>query len=511
MIIVYHQHNKVTSVFDFERQLEIGFSADKISKILMDLAQQFPDRLIMWCHESVKELLNIEAGPELFHHRKLLLSYTPSHNYLPDAIGYADETVFINVNKNVSYPTWQQSVLVGGTAAAVLLAVKDEMDWDENFDYFLISMAKLVMPLGVFCYSEPKLLRENANIKPSKQASIATLFRFVKQHYRIRWVFLLLMNFFLYEQKLPFFAFITAFFYRRRKLSGNGLTNMQVTSSRQVVEKRELDVIIPTMGRKVYLHDVLKDFARQTVLPKKIIIVEQNPLANSETELDYIVGESWPFPIKHVFIHQTGACNARNLALNELESEWVFMADDDIRFSADFVETAFAAIENTGNKAFTLSCLREGEQPQFLQTMQWGTFGSGCSIVKTKALQSIKFNMSYEFGFGEDADFGMQLRNHGKDIIYLPQPEIVHLKAPVGGFRTKAVLAWQNEEVQPKPSPSVMFFRKSHHTKEQLYSYKTNLFCKYYFHQSIKNPFKYLKNMEKQWKRSLYWAEKLSH
>jgi hypothetical protein len=27
--------------------------------------------------------------------------------------------------------------------------------------------------------------------------------------------------------------------------------------------------------------------------------------------------------------------------------------------------------------------------------------------------------------------------NQGIDVLYLPEPKIIHLKAPVGGFRTK--------------------------------------------------------------------------
>jgi hypothetical protein len=68
----------------------------------------------------------------------------------------------------------------------------------------------------------------------------------------------------------------------------------------------------------------------------------------------------------------------------------------------------------------------------------------------------------------------------------LPEPKIIHLKAPVGGFRTKSKLAWENDEIQPKPSPTVMLFQITHKTKQQNLSYKTILFFKYYKHQSIK-------------------------
>jgi GT2 family glycosyltransferase len=115
--------------------------------------------------------------------------------------------------------------------------------------------------------------------------------------------------------------------------------------------------------------------------------------------------------------------------------------------------------------------------------------------------------MRFENGFGEDADFGMQLRNKGVDVLYLPQPQILHLKAPVGGFRSKPVLPWEDEVIQPKPSPTVMLFKNIYHTKEQLLGYKLNLFFKYYKNQSIKNPFKYYKSMQKQWEISAKWAE----
>jgi hypothetical protein len=45
----------------------------------------------------------------------------------------------------------------------------------------------------------------------ASDASIYTLFRFVKQHY-IRWVFLLFFNLVWYESKLPIFSFFFLYF-----------------------------------------------------------------------------------------------------------------------------------------------------------------------------------------------------------------------------------------------------------------------------------------------------------
>jgi hypothetical protein len=117
--------------------------------------------------------------------------------------------------------------------------------------------------------------------------------------------------------------------------------------------------------------------------------------------------------------------------------------------------------------------------------------------------------MGYEFGYGEDGDFGMQLRNKGHDILYFPKPEILHLKAPIGGFRAKLQLQWENESIQPKPSPTILLNLTSNVTEQQFLGYKTILFLKNYNHQKVKNPIRYCIAMNKQWKVSEHWANKL--
>ena len=95
-----------------------------------------------------------------------------------------------------------------------------------------------------------------------------------------------------------------------------------------------------------------------------------------------------------------------------------------------------------------------------------------CIFKLLKRKLKVKFNDKFEFGYGEDSDFGMQIRNQGCDILYFPNPEIVHLKAPSGGFRIKPTLAWSNDPVMPKPSPTIMLYKILHETKEQRNGYR---------------------------------------
>jgi hypothetical protein len=119
--------------------------------------------------------------------------------------------------------------------------------------------------------------------------------------------------------------------------------------------------------------------------------------------------------------------------------------------------------------------------------------------------------MAYEFGFGEDGDFGMQLLNKGYDILFISTSEIIHLKAPIGGFRIKLVLQWSNEQIIPKPSPTVMLYRLKHDTKEQLSLYKVTLFLKNINGNFLTNPFNYIAVFKSKWNKSVYWANKLNN
>lgn len=512
MIVLFHQNNEVHSIWNNMNEQTIDLGNSSIVETLFALSNMFPSDILVWCHVSQKNQLNLEGIAAVFHHKKIMASYNPTANfYLPNSIGYVEDSPFIKINKKVQFATWQMSSFVGGISSEVLQASESMLPKYKSFDYFLVSLAKLMMPLGLLCYSDPSLIKDNYSVQAKdKVVNSFGLFRFVKEHYRTRWVFILFLDFILYERKFKLFPLLSSFFYKQLKISDSVLDTIEIASLKKMTLNKTIDVIIPTIGMKKYLYDVLSDFRKQTYLPKKIIIVEQNPLPDSKSELDYLHNENWPFEIDFVFTHQAGACNARNVALSKIESNWVFFADDDIRITNDFFEEAFSKMKQLNCKAVTFSCLRKEEIIIHNRVFQWTTFGSGCSMVEKEALQDLNFDMKYEFGFGEDADFGMQLRNKGHDVLFIPKPEMLHLKAPIGGFRTKPILAWHIDVVQPKPSPTVMLFKLIHNTPSQLLGYKTVLFFKFYKHQTTKNPFGYYKKFKQQWKQSVYWAQKLN-
>jgi GT2 family glycosyltransferase len=508
MIVLYHNKSRIINIVSNEQDDFSIFKNQYVTVGLLELARKFNDEILVWCHESEKENLNLLKIEELFHHKKLVYSYSPT-NYFDSRLGYIEDSPFVKVNKSKKYGTWQMSSRVGAIHASVFNACKEDLIEEKNFDYFLSSFARRAFTNGLLCYSCPQLLLQNAQVKEISYATIYELFKFAKQHYRLRWVFVLFFNLLLFEKKCSLLPFLFSFVYKKRKFNSQCLNQIPLASNKKIIDKGTIDVLIPTIGRKEYLLNVLKNLASQTYLPTNVIIIEQNPDQNSKSDLDFIQNQYWPFTIRQVFTHQTGACNARNIGLSIIESEFTFFADDDIVFDNDLLENAMQTFQSTGNEVFLVACHLQSQSVIPQPPKQFAVFGAGHAFVKTTCLVDLKFDVAYEFGFGEDNDFGMQLRNKGYDILYISTSKILHLKAPIGGFRTKPVLRWQNDKILPKPSPTLMLFRLKYDTKEQLYNYKTTLFFKNLNKSFFLNPIKYIIMFKKKWNRSIFWSNQL--
>lgn len=507
MIVVTHTKGTVVKISPENGTSVVG---KPLVEVLFLLSETAPAATLVWCDSEYEVFLNREKLETLFSHNRLMLSYNVSEIYsLPDAIGYVEDSPFIKINRAVQYPTWMMSTDVGMIHASTLHLFKDFKLKGSNA-FILTSIAKIGMKQGLLCYSSPELLmRSNLhNASAKKDQDISELFKFVYQHYKTRWMFLLLLNYTIFEKKLPLFSFLKGFL-ANKLISCKPLIGEISVHTGDKLSEESIDVIIPTIGRKQYLYDVLKDLSVQSLLPAKVIIVEQNPEIGSKSELDYLITEDWPFKISHHFTQQTGACNARNIAISHIESQWVFMADDDIRFDKNTIESTFSFLEKYKARAVTLSCLREGDVEKEPNVLQWRSFGSGCSIVASEVVKNTLFDKGFEHGFGEDTDYGMQLRNKGYDVLYNPFIKLKHLKAPVGGFRQKVEKPWENTVITPKPSPTILLYRLKHTTKTQLNGYKLLLFLKFYKEQAVKNPFAYVRTMNQRWNAGLDWAQKL--
>ncbi len=510
MIVLVHNGNIVEEAYSYLTSFAIDFNKNEpLISVIRQIAKTFPEELLIWVKSDYKSLLNYDDLKSIFHHKCIMASYSVIGDYcISPRIGYVEQTPFTNISKEINFPTWFMSSDVGGIFAETFNKIDCSVSFNHNADYFFTSLAKHNMPLGLFCYSNPKFLKQIPIEINNRRESVFLLFKFVKQHYKLVWIFNLFMCFVFFEKRFPIVPFFNALFFRRISTK-KYLNPLDYKSTKSEKLNKTIDVIIPTIGRKEHLYLILKDLAEQTTLPKNVIIVEQSTNTLPISELDYLTNQIWPFNIIHKLTNNTGVCKARNLAMEYVKSDWCFFADDDIRIEHNFIEEAFKTITILGAEILNILCLQPEQKQSYFYVSQTDIFGSGTSIVKTSFFNKVAFDTSFEFGFGEDSDFGMQLRNVGGDVMYVPTVKITHLKAPIGGFRTKHISKWENEKIQPKPSPTFMVFIKKHYNEIQMNGYKYTLFLKFYRKQTIKNPFRYFKNMQKQWAQSVYWASKL--
>ena len=515
MKILVHKNSKIPVKVLFINAEKVELEHKTCTEAFWKLAEKYPNDIIGWCDSDFESEIVWKEWQRIFHRDLIMASYAVKTTFLSNNIGFIDQLPFVNVNREVKFATWQMSADIGGIRGKALLQFKKRFGHLKDFEILINSIAKLGQQNGLFCYSEPNLIENNRgidnseNTKIKSNASTSKLFCFVRTHYKKARLFLLFLCFFNYKKTFPIVALIKGLFQKSHFKAAIELEGIETDLSRPKTNLATIDVIIPTLGRKDYLLQVLKDLENQTYLPKKVVVVEQNPDKTSHSELPELKSKTWPFEIVHHFTHKTGACNARNIALSEIDADWVFFADDDNKMGNNILERSLEEVQKYQLDMISLNYLQEGEKLVFGKLKQWGTFGAGNSIVRGKFASKIRFDKAFENGYGEDKDYGMQLRLAGCDIIYHPGLEILHLKAPRGGFRQTALPPWEKD--RPKPSPTLMRFAQKYYSQEQFLGFKTELFLRYYFKQEIKNPFKYLKSMKSRWKSSEAWAGKLKN
>lgn len=504
MLVVYHANQQVLRVLLDKQPLDVFNPKDPICVVLTKLAHQYPDELLVWCHENVAHAIQLEAIPSLVTLAHEIISFQPGYGgYFGSTIEWVEESLFVAVPKHIRYATWMISAQAGAMQARLWTQIAPS-NTSDSFDYTLHSIGKRLQSSGVFCYSEPALLNEKLNTTVAS-ASSSELYRFVKQHYKGIWVWILFWQQVRHQQKWACWALMSTWFIRRKKplvLSNDLQPSIEPMAS-------GVSVLIPTLNRPQYLADFLADLQSQSLVPKEVIIIEQNPVPNSSSQLTAVLYQQWNFQVIHLFTHQLGVCHARNLGLAQVTGDWVFFADDDIRISPSFLEESLHKMKQNNAQAVSFACISPQQTAIEKSVIQWNAFGGGSSLVAAKALHNCTFSDVFEHGFGEDLDFGMQLRRSGTDVLFFTTPAITHLKAPSGGFRVKKTRLWEQEVLMPKPAPTVMAYLQRYYTPNQLASYKLLLLLKYYSKQSVKNPLLYYRRFQQQWKQSVYWASKL--
>lgn len=235
-----------------------------------------------------------------------------------------------------------------------------------------------------------------------------------------------------------------------------------------------VDVVIPTLGRRALLLDVLDDLGRQTLLPRHVVVVEQTGGSPVGLPLE---PNRWPFSFEHVVIEPLGAGNARNEGIVRGEAEWVLLLDDDERFAPDMLERLWGRVQASHADVITARLDRaDAEEPSGGPTVSmWPGFGSGCALLHRSLLEEVGgFDRRLDGGFGEDTELGVRLRRAGAMVVLATDPPVTHLKATTGGMRAPFPHPWRSDPVRPRPSPTVLLARRTFETPAMAAGYRVH-------------------------------------
>jgi len=464
-----------------------------------------------WCDVQYQTFVKTDTWENLLNHPLELISYEPdkAKRFATD-LGYAffDSPYLVDYPLDRKYPTWQVSASAGCIHSKVASQIGEILNKETNVNFWLNAVSFKGHKQGLITYSEPSLFSGSVgNLRVDKKYNPLSIYKklyFLRCFGTFRQFLFYFGSIILSEGRLPLISFIRALLKPQYKVLDKLHLDLIPRTADHGMDT--IDVLIPTLGRATYLKGVMDDFSVQTFLPKRIIIIEQLMEGELDSNLSFLSSTKWPFEIRHIITRQLGACHARNLGLKEVKSRWLFLADDDIRLNPNTIASALDQLYTFHIEAATIAVYQKGEVCLKRQPIMWDSFGSGCSIVKSSLLEDLTFDLALEFGYGEDKDYGIQIRKKGTAVIYTSDYPIFHLKAPIGGFRQKIHKPWAFDKFMPKPSPTVLFYIQKNHSFYQQKGYK----CFYLIKQlsTIKGLISWRKILNS-WNASERWVNQL--
>lgn len=476
------------------------------------LARAHPDAWIAWYDRRLEPWLSDpESWPGLARHELevLHLGCFQRTDLMAGSLGLVDfdSPWLLPGPRDRRFATWLISPAAGIARAAAIRAVSP--DRTGSLAGFLFELGARGVRHGLSPVSEPALLRGSVPDDLWDRAPLSDddLARLIRRGYGRKWLGFWLLARRLSEGKLSpatVGAALRGWVAKEARNVDEQAFSRLHPALPDVMSGGDVDALIPTLGRPQALRDVLRDLAAQTVLPRRVIVVDQggSPLPEEE----------WPFELVHLSLATPGACTARNAGLRETRSEWVLLLDDDVRLQPGLISYLLRTAEAYGVDAVNARIFLPGQEPREEPAVPkpWPTFGTAAVLVAARALaEAGDFDERLDGGYGEDYELGVRLRLAGAGVLLAPGEPVLHLKAPAGGFRHPAPLPWSEDPIPPRPSPTVLYSRRKHHTLAMQSGYRLYYALKRLSGKPLLGWPREARAISRGWERSAWWAARM--
>lgn len=107
----------------------------------------------------------------------------------------------------------------------------------------------------------------------------------------------------------------------------------------------DVSVVIPTRNRLVSLKRTLISINNQTCLPKEIIIIDSSDKKISYEDIDLFIKKCGI----EIYFSEPSVCLQRNIGIQKSLCKYIFLCDDDIEISKNYLENLYKYLEKNKN------------------------------------------------------------------------------------------------------------------------------------------------------------------
>ena len=250
--------------------------------------------------------------------------------------------------------------------------------------------------------------------------------------------------------------------YLKNPIAYNGWKRF---NSPLIKQNPKVTVVIPTLNRYKYLHDVLKDLEQQDYTNFEVIVIDQSAPFNASFY------KSYALDIIVEYQEEKALWLARNKAVRLSKGDLILLFDDDSRVEPDWISNHLKCIDFFNadiSSGVSLSVVGDKIPENYSFFRRSDQLDTGNVLIKKQVFETIGlFDRQFEKQRMGDGEFGLRAHKNGFINVSNPYAKRVHLKVGSGGlremgswdaFRPKNILA-------PRPIPSVLYLYRNYFGK----------------------------------------------
>lgn len=299
--------------------------------------------------------------------------------------------------------------------------------------------------------------------------SVEDNYHFIRKYFNSAWVFYVLL--------LRVFSFHNPFKEIRAWLKTRSVNRVSVGTnpifykdwdtfnSSLLKESPKVSVVIPTLNRYTYLHDVLKDLETQDYSNFEVIVVDQSEPFNSEFYKNYNLD------INLIRQEEKALWLARNTAVKHATGDLIALSEDDVRIASNWISSHLKCLDFFDSEVSAGVFYPEGQQipkdrSYFALASQFAT--GNAMLYKTVFTSVGLFDRQFEKQRMGDGEFGMRVYLDGIKSVSNPIASCIDVKAGTGGLREMG--SWDafrpSSFFAPRPIPSVIYYFRRYYGKK---------------------------------------------